>query len=82
MNITHGMYSMKLIHAQQAECVKNYKNAKLKLLKVNASIWFNKQCQAHHATPKYAQIHLKVDEILTTSHRGDHHANLDMVYCD
>jgi hypothetical protein len=57
--------------------VKNVKNTILKLLKVNASIWFNKQCQAHHVTPKYAQIHLKVDVILTTNHRGDHHAALD-----
>jgi hypothetical protein len=25
---------------------------------MDASIWFNKQCQTHHVTPKYAQIHL------------------------
>jgi hypothetical protein len=73
MNITHGMYNIKLINAQQAKCVNNYKNTRLSLLKVNASIRFNKQCQAHHVTPKYAEIHIKVDVILTTSHRGDHH---------
>jgi len=26
---------------------------------MDASIWFNKQCQTYHVTPKYAQIHLK-----------------------
>jgi len=26
---------------------------------MDASIWFNKQCQTYHITPKYAQIHLK-----------------------
>ena len=76
------MYSIKLIHAQQAKCVKNYKNTRLKLLKVNASIWFNKQCPEHHVTPKCAQIHLKIDVILTTNHRGDHNATLDIVYCN
>jgi hypothetical protein len=26
---------------------------------MNASIWFNEQCQTYHVTPKYVQIHLK-----------------------
>jgi hypothetical protein len=29
------------------------------LNQMDASIWFNKQCQTYHVTPKYAQIHLK-----------------------
>ena len=29
------------------------------LNQIDASIWFNKQCQTYHVTPKYAQIHLK-----------------------
>jgi len=82
MNITHGMYSIKLIHAQQAKCVKNYKNTRLKLLKVSASVWFNKQCPAHHVTPKHAQVHLKEDVILKTNLRGDHHATLNIACCD
>jgi len=34
---------------------------KLKMLKVNATIWFNKQSliQLYHVTPKYAQMHRK-----------------------
>jgi hypothetical protein len=29
------------------------------LNQMDASIWFNKQCQTYLVTPKYAQIHLK-----------------------
>jgi hypothetical protein len=32
----------KIIDAQQAKLHKTYKNTKLKLLKTNAAIWFNK----------------------------------------
>jgi len=34
-----------MVNAQQAKFIKNYKNIKLKLLKINASISFNKQCK-------------------------------------
>ena len=33
-----------IIEAQQAKIYNNYKNTKLKLLKMNAAIWFNKMC--------------------------------------
>jgi len=33
-----------MISAQQAK-LNNYKNTKLKLLKTNAAIWFNKLCK-------------------------------------
>jgi len=33
-----------MISAQQAK-LNNYKNTKLKLLKANAAIWFNKLCR-------------------------------------
>ena len=38
----HGA-TIKIVNAQQAKLNSNYKNAKLKLLKTNAAIWFNKK---------------------------------------
>ena len=45
MNIVHCMYNIKTINTHQGKCVNKYKNTRLTLLKVKASIWFNKQCQ-------------------------------------
>jgi hypothetical protein len=59
LNVMHGVDNGKTVLAQQAKCINSYKNNKLKLLTVNKTIWFNKQCQTLHVTPKYAQIHLK-----------------------
>lgn len=42
-----AMYNNKTINTQQANCVNKYKNTRLKLLEVNSSIWFDKQCQLH-----------------------------------
>jgi hypothetical protein len=41
----HGKHSVKFINAQQAKYVYHYLNIKEKLLKTNASIWFNKICK-------------------------------------
>jgi hypothetical protein len=38
----HGKTKIKIIDAQQAKLHNNYKNTKLKLLKTNAGVWFNK----------------------------------------
>jgi len=54
-----GVGNGKIVLAQKAKCINNYKNTKLKLLSVIETIWFNKHCQTHHVTPKHAQIHLK-----------------------
>ena len=35
----------KIIEAQQTKVCNVYKNTKLKLLKTNAAIWFNKLCR-------------------------------------
>jgi hypothetical protein len=35
------MYNIKINNTQQAKCVNNYKNTRLKLLKVNTPIWFS-----------------------------------------
>jgi hypothetical protein len=56
LNVMQGVGNGKIVLAQQ---INNCKNTKLKLLLVNETIWFNKQCQTHHVTPKYAQFHLK-----------------------
>ena len=37
----HGA-TIKIVNAQQAVLIGNYKNTKLKLLKTNAAVWFNK----------------------------------------
>jgi len=39
----HGVYHVKIVYAQHARLVNNYKNTKLKLFKINASIRYNKQ---------------------------------------
>jgi hypothetical protein len=39
--------------AQQEKMIKNFRNAKEKLLKTNAGIWFNKICSINEITPKY-----------------------------
>jgi hypothetical protein len=59
MNVMHGVGNFKLVLAQKIKCVNNYGNTKRNLLKVNVSIWYNKQCQIYHVTLKYAQIYLK-----------------------
>jgi hypothetical protein len=40
----HGA-TIQIIDAQKAKLGNNYKNTKLKLLKTNAAIWFNKICK-------------------------------------
>jgi hypothetical protein len=41
----HGKTTIKIIDAQQAKLQNIYKNTKLKLLKTNAAVWFNKMCR-------------------------------------
>jgi len=65
----HGS-TMKFSSAQQAKIYNNYQNTKLKLLKTNAAIWFNKMCKIKHLKPSY--IHFKTNgktpqDIKTTS---------------
>ena len=37
--------TVKIIEAQKAKLHTTYKNTKLKLLKVNAAIWYNNMCR-------------------------------------
>jgi len=51
--------NMKIVNTQQAKMCNTYKNTKLKLLKTNAALWFNKMCTIKHLRPKY--IHFKTN---------------------
>jgi hypothetical protein len=42
--------------AQQARLCNIYMNTKLKLLRTNAAIWFNKMCKIKHLKPNYINI--------------------------
>ena len=55
-----------LVGAILRYCVNNYKKTRLINLKVSASVWFNKQCQAYHVTPKYSQMHIRYNNIRNT----------------
>ena len=52
MNVTHYVDNFKILLTRKKKCVNNYKNTKLKQLKVNTTIWFNKQSLIYHVTPK------------------------------
>ena len=41
--------TFKVLNAQQAKLYNIFKNTKLKLLKTNAAIWFNKMCKTCNA---------------------------------
>ena len=58
----HGT-AIKVINAQQAKLHNTFKNTKLKLLKTNAAIWFNKMCKAKQLTPKYFDIKINGNSI-------------------
>jgi hypothetical protein len=51
----HGA-TIKIINAQQANLCTTYKNTKLKLLKTNVAIWFNKMCRIKHLIPNCINI--------------------------
>jgi len=47
---------IKTIESQQAKIYNSYKNCRLRLLKSNAAICFNKICKPKQLTPKYFSI--------------------------
>ena len=63
---------MKIINAQQAKTYNNFKNTKMKLLKVNAAIWFNKVCKTKGLQPTY--ISLKTNGKTTRNHKTTQYA--------
>jgi hypothetical protein len=38
----HGVYNIKVVNTQQSKLVNNYKHTEVQLLKVKASVWYNK----------------------------------------
>jgi len=53
----HGE-TLKFVNAQQVKPYNIYENTKLKLLKTNAAIWFNKICRDRQLQPRYINIKL------------------------
>jgi len=54
----HGI-TMKFVNTQQAYLFNTYKNTRLKLLKTNAALRFNKMGRIKHLKPNY--IHFKTN---------------------
>ena len=48
----HNVESFKIIGAQEAKLINNYRNTKNKLLKTYSSIWYNKIRRNSQLTPK------------------------------
>ena len=63
---------MKIISAQQAKIYKTYKNARLKLLKTSAAIWFNKTCKIKGLKPDYFNIRINGNNL--QDRETTHHA--------
>jgi hypothetical protein len=53
------MDSLKIIDAEQAKMISNFKNAKLKFLKTNVVICSNNICRINQLTRKYVTIKVK-----------------------
>jgi len=67
----HGA-AIKIVHAEQAKLNNNYKNTKLKLLKTNASIWFNKMCKIKQLKPNYINVKINGQSSLKMILRSKH----------
>ena len=59
---------IKLIDAQQAEGIHNYKNIKEKLYKYKAAIWYNKTCRQKNLITNY--INIKINDNKTMLKRN------------
>jgi hypothetical protein len=78
----HGS-TMKFSNTQQAKIYNSYQNTKLKLLKTNAAIWFNKMYKIKHLKPSY--IHFKTSgktpqDIKTTSQAIEYRDYMDWLH--
>jgi hypothetical protein len=47
----HGPLNFKFVNAQQAKQIYQYRNAKEKLYKTIAAIWYNKMCREKQLAP-------------------------------
>jgi hypothetical protein len=83
----HGNHvTMRIIEAQQAKLCNTYKNTRLKLLKTNAALWFNKICSIKHLKPNYINFKTngnKLQDGKTTSNALKFRINQEIkfLYC-
>jgi hypothetical protein len=82
----HGKTAIKIIDAQHAKLRNNYKNTKLKLLKTNAAIWFNKMCRIKQLQPNYINIRInrnRLQDKNTTNNAVRYRLNQEIkfLYC-
>jgi len=63
---THGVESFKIIDAQQAKLINNYRNTKFKLLKTNAATRYNKICRNSQLMLKYGNIEIKANNAVVS----------------
>jgi hypothetical protein len=49
----HGHMNVKFVNVKQAKETYQYRNAREKLYKTNAAIWYNKICREKQLTPNY-----------------------------
>ena len=57
----HGA-TTKIDSARQAKLNNNYKNTKLKLLKTDKAIWFNKMCNVKQLKPNYINVNISAQK--------------------
>jgi hypothetical protein len=78
-----GGTTIKIIYAQQTKLRKKYKNTKLKLLKTNAAIWFNKMCRIKQLQPNYINIRIhgnKLQDKKTTTNAVRYRLNQEIKF--
>jgi hypothetical protein len=49
---------VRIMDAERASLLNNFKNTKGKLLRTNAAIWFNKMCKIRQLKPNYINIRI------------------------
>jgi len=62
----HGVESFKIIDAQQAKLINNYRNTKFKLLKTNAAAQYNKICRNSQLMLKYGNVEIKANNAMVS----------------
>ena len=70
-----GHLNVKFVNAKQAKETYQYRNAKEKLCKTNAAIWYNKICREKQLTPNYISIKIngKNSQCRKTIKAATHH---------
>lgn len=58
MHFTYTTYT-KAANAKRAKVINIFHNTRLKLLRTNVAIWYNKTCRSKQLKAKYTQIKIK-----------------------